>query len=253
MTATPNAFKAALAESRPQIGLWCALVSNVVAEILNPIGYDWILFDSEHAPNEPSGLLSQLQAMRGSGSEPVVRPPWNDAVIIKRLLDIGFRSFLMPMVQTAEEARAAVAATRYPPAGVRGVATINRAASYGADASYFANADRQMCVIVQIETGKSLDNLEEICAVEGVDGIFLGPSDLAASMGHLGKPNTPAVQDAIRHVAEVARAHGKAAGTLAPVQDDARRYIGWGYSFVAVGADVGLLRTAAGNLLKAFK
>lgn len=251
--ATLNPFKAALAESKPQIGLWCALTSNMVAEILNPVGFDWILFDAEHAPNEPASLLSQLQAMRGSKSEPVVRPQWNDPVIIKRLLDIGFQSFLVPMVQTAEEARAAVAATRYPPAGVRGVATLNRAAAYGADGGYFKTADDRMCVIVQIETGKSLDNLDAICAVEGVDGIFLGPSDLAASLGHLGNAREPKVQDAIKHVADVARKHGKAAGTLAPAQDDAKRYIGWGYSFVAVGADIALLRSSAAQLLKTFK
>lgn len=248
-----NPFKERLRNEERQIGLWCSFASNIVAEVLNPIGYDWILFDAEHAPNDVTALLGQLQAMRGSPSEPVVRPPWNDAVVIKRLLDIGFRSFLVPMVQNADEAKAAVAATRYPPEGIRGVATINRAASYGADPTYAGSANSGVCVTVQIETGESVDNLEAICAVEGVDGIFVGPSDLAASLGHLGNPSAPAVQEAIKHVATTARKLGKAAGTLAPARDDALRYLDWGYLFVAVGGDIGLLRGGASKLLADFR
>lgn len=248
-----NGFKDRLLEDQRQIGLWTSLSSNLVAEILNPIGFDWLLFDVEHAPNDIPLLLGQLQAMRGSPSEPVVRPEWNDPVIIKRLLDIGFRSFLVPMVQTAEEAAAAVAATRYPPEGIRGVATVNRAAAYGADASYFKTANSQVCVTVQIETRESVDNLEAICNVEGVDGVFVGPSDLAASFGHLGNPSAPAVQEAIQQVVDTARNLGKAAGTLAPARDDAMRYLDWGFSFVAVGADIGLLRVGAANLLASYR
>ncbi|MCG8511445.1 MAG: aldolase/citrate lyase family protein [Rhodospirillales bacterium] len=236
-----------------QIGLWTSLSSNLVAEILNPIGFDWLLFDVEHAPNDVPLLLGQLQAMRGSPSEPVVRPEWNDPVIIKRLLDIGFRSFLVPMVQNAEEAAAAVAATRYPPEGIRGVATVNRAAAYGADVNYFKSANSQACVTVQIETRESVDNLEAISNVEGVDGVFVGPSDLAASFGHLGNPSAPAVQEAIQHVVNTARNLGKAAGTLAPARDDAMRYLDWGFSFVAVGADIGLLRGGASQLLASYR
>lgn len=248
-----NPFKNALLENRRQIGLWSSLCSNMAAEILNPIGFDWILFDSEHAPNEVSTLLSQLQAMRGSPSEPVVRPVWNDAVVIKRLLDIGFRSFLVPMVQNADEARAAVAATRYPPEGIRGVATINRAASYGADPSYARTANAQICVTVQIETAEAVENVDAICEVAGVDGIFVGPSDLSASMGHLGDPSAPVVQQAICHVVETTLKKGKAAGTLAPARDDALRYLEWGYAFVAVGSDIGLFRQSAAQLLEAFR
>lgn len=248
-----NPFKECLGKNSRQIGLWNSLCSNLVTELLNPIGFDWILFDVEHAPNDIQLLLSQLQAMRGSASEPVVRPEWNDAVIIKRLLDIGFRSFLVPMVQNAEEARAAVAATRYPPEGIRGVATLNRAAAYGADQNYVNTANSNICVIVQIETKVSVENLESICGVDGVDGIFVGPSDLAASFGHLGNPSAPEVQDAIKDIVTTTNRLGKAAGTLAPARDDARRYLEWGYSFVAVGSDILLLRQNATTLLNDFK
>ncbi len=248
-----NSFKDALRTDRRQIGLWSSLASNLVAEILNPVGFDWILFDVEHAPNDIPLLLCQLQAMRGSTAEPVVRPEWNDAVGIKRLLDIGFRSFLVPMVQSADEARAAVAATRYPPEGIRGVATINRAVSYGADPNYTATANSRVCVTVQIETARSLDNLEAICGVDGIDGIFVGPSDLAASLGHLGNPSAPPVQEAIRHVVKTAKRFGKPAGTLAPARDDALRYMDWGFSFVAIGSDIGLFRQGALKLLGDFQ
>ncbi len=191
--------------------------------------------------------------MRGSSTEPVVRPEWNDPVGIKRLLDIGFRSFLIPMVQSADEARAAVAATRYPPEGIRGVATINRAAAYGADPTYAGTANSRMCVTVQIETGRSLDQLEAICDVEGVDGIFVGPSDLAASLGYLGNPSAEPVQEAIHHAVSTAKRLGKPAGTLAPARDDAERYLEWGFSFVAVGSDIGLLRQGANRLLQDFR
>jgi 4-hydroxy-2-oxoheptanedioate aldolase len=248
-----NPFKENLREDRRQIGLWCGLASNLVAELFNPIGFDWILFDGEHAPNDIPILLGQLQAMRGSATEPIVRPEWNDAVIIKRLLDIGFRSFLVPMVQNAEEARAAVAATRYPPEGIRGVATINRAAAYGGNPNYIKFANSNVCVTVQIETSESMDNLESICGVDGVDGIFVGPSDLAASLGHLGDPSAPVVQEAIHHIVTTANGLGKPAGTLAPARDDALRYLDWGFSFVAVGSDIGLLRQNAVTLLSDFQ
>jgi 4-hydroxy-2-oxoheptanedioate aldolase len=248
-----NPFKEGLREDKRQIGLWCALSSNLVAEVLNPIGFDWILFDVEHAPNDIPLLLGQLQAMRGSATEPIARPEWNDAVVIKRLLDIGFRSFLVPMVQNAEEARVAVAATRYPPEGIRGVATLNRAASFGGDPNYLKTANSNACVIVQIETSDSMEKLESICGVDGVDGIFVGPSDLAASLGHLGDPSAPVVQDAIQNIVTTAKRLGKPAGTLAPARDDALRYLNWGFSFVAVGSDIGLLRQNAVTLLSDFQ
>jgi 2-keto-3-deoxy-L-rhamnonate aldolase RhmA len=248
-----NGFKQALAEGRLQIGLWSALASNIVAEIIADAGFDWILLDTEHAPNEITGLLPQLQAMSRGTAVPIVRPAWNDPVLIKRIMDLGVHSLLVPWVQTAEEARRAVEATRYPPAGVRGSAGGVRAARFGRISDYLRQANAQVCLLVQAETQAALDQLEAIAAVEGVDGVFIGPADLAASLGHLGHPDHPAVQEAIANAARRLRAVGKAAGILAPREEDARRYIDWGFSFVAVGSDSGLLARGADALARAFK
>src|ERR1044071_1113519 len=167
----PNIFKRALREGRPQFGLWCSLCSNIVAEVIAGAGFDWILIDTEHAPNELPMVLSQLQALVGGTAAPVVRPAWNDMVLVKRLLDIGVQNFLVPYVQSAEEARAAVAATRYPPQGIRGVAVTHRANQYGRVKDYFKSANDDICVVVQIETRLALKNLEAIAAIEGVDGL----------------------------------------------------------------------------------
>src|SRR3954471_752817 len=169
-----NSFKRSLAEGRPQIGLWCSLCNNIAAEIIAGAGFDWILIDTEHAPNELPNVFSQLQALVGGTAAPVVRPAWNDTVLLKRFLDSGVQSFLVPYVQTAEEARAAVAATRYPPHGVRGVAVTHRANQYGRIKDYAREANDQICVLVQIETRLGLENLEAIAAVDGVDGLFIG-------------------------------------------------------------------------------
>src|SRR5687767_9684641 len=192
-----NGFKQAIREGRPQIGLWSSLCSNIVAEVIAGAGFDWILIDTEHSPNELPMVLSQLQALVGGTAAPVVRPAWNDMVIIKRLLDIGAQNLLIPYVQTPEEARAAVAATRYPPQGVRGVAGTHRASQYGRIKNYATEANKEICVLVQIETQLALENLEAIAAVEGVDGLFIGPSDLAAALGHLGNNAHPEVRRAI--------------------------------------------------------
>src|SRR6185503_12067223 len=173
-----NTFKKAIREARPQIGLWCSSCSNVTAEAIAGAGFDWILIDTEHAPNEVPMVLSQLQAMVGGTAAPVVRPAWNDMVMLKRLLDIGAQNFLVPYVQTADEARAAVAATRYPPKGIRGVASVHRSNRFGRINEYYTRIDEQICVIVQIETRQALDNLDATAAVDGVDGLFIGPSDL---------------------------------------------------------------------------
>src|SRR4051812_19988474 len=192
-----NTFKRAVAEGQTQLGLWCSLCSNIAAEIVAGAGFDWILVDTEHAPNELPVVFSQLQALVGGTAAPVVRPAWNDMVLIKRLLDIGVQNFLVPYVQTAEEARAAVAATRCPPQGIRGVAVTHRANRYGRVKDYFKRANDEICVLVQIETATALKNLEAIAAVEGVDGLFIGPSDLAAALGHLGNNGHPDVRTAI--------------------------------------------------------
>jgi 4-hydroxy-2-oxoheptanedioate aldolase len=249
----PNAFKAGLAAGKLQIGLWSSLASNVAAEIVSDSGFDWILLDTEHSPNEIPDLLSQLQAVQAGTATPIVRPAWNDAVLAKRILDIGAQSLLFPYVQNAEEARRAVAATRYPPQGVRGVSVAARASRYGRTPGYLTKANAEICVLVQVETGPALKQIEAIANVEGVDGVFIGPSDLAASLGHLGNPQHAAVQAAMQDAVNRLKALGKPAGILTSNEEEARSYIAWGYLFVAVGADVGLLARNADALAKKFK
>jgi len=248
-----NAFKHDLAAGKLQIGLWSSLCSNIAAEIISDSGFDWILLDTEHSPNEIPDLVGQLQAMQGSKTTPIIRPAWNDAVLAKRALDIGAQSLLFPYVQNAKEARRAVASTRYPPQGIRGVSVAARASRYGRTSGYLDKANVEICVLVQVETRSALSEIEAIAEVEGVDGVFIGPSDLAASLGHLGNPQHPEVQAAIKDAVTRLKAVGKPAGMLTGNEEEARRYIDWGYLFVAVGADVGLLARNADALAKRFK
>ena len=248
-----NRFKAALAGDDVLIGLWSTLCSNIVAEIVGDSGFDWILIDTEHSPNELPQVVSQLQALAPSPTAPIVRPAWNDAVLIKRLLDSGVNSLLIPFVQNAEEAQAAVAATRYPPAGIRGVTGSGRAARYGRVKAYLHSAADEIAVIVQIETGEALANLEAIAAVDGVDAVFIGPSDLSASLGHLGNPSHPEVQAALKQGVTQLVEMGKPAGILAFNRDDALRYIDWGVRFVAVGSDQSVLLKGTTSLAQSFK
>lgn len=248
-----NAFKHAIAAGQLQIGLWSSLCSNIAAEIISDSGFDWILLDTEHSPNEIPDLLTQLQAVQRGTATPIVRPAWNDAVLAKRCLDIGAQTLLFPYVQTPEEARRAVASTRYPSQGMRGVAVASRASRYGRIPGYLTKANSEMCVLVQVETREAMKQLEAIARVDGVDGVFIGPSDLAASLGHLGNPAHPEVQEAIHDAVKRLRAVGKPAGILTGNEEEARRYIEWGYLFVAVGADVGLLARNADALAKKFK
>jgi 4-hydroxy-2-oxoheptanedioate aldolase len=248
-----NAFKHALAAGKLQIGLWSSLCSNIAAEIIADSGFDWILLDSEHSPNEIPGLLSQLQAIGRGGSTPIVRPAWNDAVLAKRCLDIGAQTLLFPYVQNVEEAKRAVASTRYPPEGIRGVAVAARASRYGRTPGYLTKANGEMCVLVQVETRSALDQLEAIAQVDGVDGVFIGPSDLSASLGHLGNPQHAESQAAMKDAVTRLKAIGKPAGILSGNEEEIRRYIDWGYQFVAVGADVGLLARHADALAKKFR
>jgi 4-hydroxy-2-oxoheptanedioate aldolase len=247
-----NPFKQAIAEGRPQVGLWTSLCSNIVCNILVDSGFDWIVIDTEHAPNEIGSVLGQLQALGGGTATPVVRPAWNDMVLFKRLLDIGAHSLLVPFVQSADEAREAVRRTRYPPEGVRGVAVATRANRYGREADYFATVHDHVCVIVQLETREALGRLEEIAAVEGVDGIFIGPSDLSASLGHLGNPGADDTRAAIADALARAKTVGTPAGILTASVEDAHRYFEAGFTFVAVGADVGVLRNGADALAREF-
>ena len=248
-----NAFKAGVKAKKLQIGLWQSLCSNIGAEICSDSGFDWLLLDTEHSPNEIPDLLSQLQAMELGTATAIVRPAWNDAVIIKRCLDIGAQTLLIPYVQNVEEAKAAVAATRYPPHGIRGVSVAARASRYGRVPGYLTKANEEICVLVQVETGQALAQIEAIAKVEGVDGVFIGPSDLAASLGHVGNPQHADVQAAMKNAVERLTAIGVPAGILTGNEDEARRYIDWGYLFVAVGSDVGLLAKNADALAKKFK
>ena len=248
-----NAFKQALSRFDRQVGLWCSMASPISAEILAGAGFDWIVIDGEHAPNDITTLLPQLQAMRGGTAEPVFRVPWNEPVIIKRALDVGARSLLIPFVQNADEARKAVAATRYPPLGIRGVAVAPRANDYGRIQGYHRNAHLDTCVLLQLETKIALKEIEAVAAVEGVDGIFIGPSDLAAAFGHLGNPKHAEVQAAIADAAARIRAKGKSAGTLSGNADDAEALFEAGYNFIAVGSDVGVLARNAEALAARFR
>jgi 4-hydroxy-2-oxoheptanedioate aldolase len=248
-----NAFKKALKEGKQQIGLWSSLGSNMVAEGIAHSGFDWILLDTEHSPNELPGLVTQLQAMKGGTATPIVRPAWNDAVLVKRLLDIGVQSLLFPFVQTAEEAKRAVAATRYPPQGIRGVATTARASNFGRVKDYLKKANDEICVLVQVETMDAIGRLREIASVDGVDGVFIGPSDLAASMGHLGNFQHADVQKVITAAIGEIKAAGKAGGYLTGVEDEAKKRLAEGYQFVAVGSDNGVLLKNADALAQRFK
>ena len=248
-----NRFKQGLRAGRPQVGLWSSLSSAAATEILADSGFDWILIDTEHAPNETPMVADQLRAASLGTASPVVRPAWNDQVILKRLLDVGVQTLLVPFVQSPEEAARAVAATRYPPRGIRGVASVHRSNRYGRIPDYFTRADDEMCVLVQLETRASVEALEAIAAVDGVDGIFIGPSDLAASLGYLGNNAHPEVRGTIEGACRRARAAGMPIGILAPLESDARAYLDMGFAFVAVGSDVVVLRKGCDALVKMFK
>jgi 4-hydroxy-2-oxoheptanedioate aldolase len=248
-----NQFKAAIGAGQVQIGIWSSLASNIGAEILSDAGFEWILLDTEHSPNEVADLVTQLQAVQRGTASAIVRPAWNDLVLIKRVLDLGPQTILVPYVQTRDEAVAAVAAAHYPPKGLRGVAGGARASRYGRVTDYLKKADGEICVLVQVETRPALENLEEIASVAGVDGVFIGPSDLSASFGLIGQPGHPEVQKAIQDAARRIRGVGKAPGILTTNEEEARRYIEWGFLFVAVGVDTNLLVRHADALAKRFK
>jgi len=249
----PNRFRQRILARERVIGFWMCMSSHITAELAGLAGYDWLLLDGEHSPNEIPMFLQQLQAVQGSDAAPVARPTQNDPVEIKRFLDIGFYNFLIPFIESAEEARRAVAATRYPPEGIRGVAGMHRSNLYGTVPDYLKTINDNICVLLQIESQAGVDAIDEIAAVPGVDGIFIGPSDLAAALGHLGNPGHPDVQKTIRHLYERASAHGKAVGILAPVVEDARRYIDMGMHFIAVGTDLGVFKQATFALREAFR
>jgi 4-hydroxy-2-oxoheptanedioate aldolase len=249
-----NRFKQALRNGQPQIGLWAGLADAYATELLAGTGFDWMVLDAEHAPNDPRSVLAQLQAAAPYPVHPVVRPVQGDVALIKQYLDIGAQTLLIPMVETAEQAAHMVAATRYPPRGIRGVgSSLARASRWNQVEGYLHKADDEMCLLVQVESVTALDNLAAIAAVEGVDGVFFGPSDLSASMGLLGKPGDARVQKAIVEGIECVKRAGKAAGILTSDQKLAREYLAMGALFVAVGVDTSLLMKAARELAAAFK
>lgn len=244
-----NRFKQDLGR-RQQIGMFSTLASPVLAELFAGCGFDWILLDTEHSPSEIPDVVAQLQAMAALPVSPIVRPAWSDMVLVKRVLDAGAQTVLLPYVQSAEEAAAAVGYTRYPPRGVRGVSGSSRASRYGLDTGYLARADAEVCVLVQIETREALRDLERIAAVDGVDGVFIGPSDLAASLGHLGDAQHPEVQAAINDAFRRLRAVGKPAGYLTTNEAEAERRIAEGVDFVGVGLDAVIVARAAASLTR---
>jgi len=248
-----NAFKAALAAGTQQVGLWVSLASPYSTEIVAGSGFDWLLLDGEHSPNDPPLVLPQLQAAAPYATTCIVRPAWNDKVLIKRYLDIGVQSLLIPYVQNAAEAQAAVAATRHPPRGIRGVAGVTRATRYGRIPNYAVRADDEICLLVQVETKEGLDNLEAIAKTEGVDGVFIGPADLSAALGYTGQIQHPEAQKAIEDAVKRIVKCGKPAGILATDEASARRYMSWGTTFTAVGLDAMILARESEKLAKLYK
>lgn len=254
MPAPLNEFKAALKDGRTQIGLWVALTSAYTAEVCAGAGYDWLLIDAEHAPNDIQTLVAQLQALARYPVHAIVRPPIGEAWMIKQILDIGAQTILVPMVETKAQAEALVRAVRYPPHGIRGVgASLARASGFNRIPNYLETANDEVCLLLQIESRAGLANLEEIATTEGVDGVFIGPADLAADMGFLGKPGVSEVQAAVEDALSRIKANGKAAGILTADQGLARRYVELGASFVGIGSDVGLLANSTTKLLNEFK
>ena len=253
MPAPVNRFKQILKEGRVQIGLWQALANPYTVEICAGAGYDWLLLDAEHAPNDIPLLVAQLQAMQGSASHPIIRPPVGETWIIKQLLDIGAQTLLIPMVESGAQAADLVKATRYPPHGVRGVgAALARASRFNRIPDYLQTANDEICLLLQVESRAGLAALDEIAETEGVDGVFIGPADLAADMGFLGKPGAPDVQAEVEKALARIQSHGKAAGILTGDLALARRYVALGASFVAIGNDVTLFSTATSALLDSF-
>jgi len=249
-----NTFKAALRGTRLQVGLWQSLANPYTAEICATAGFDWLLFDGEHSPNDVRSLLAQLQAVAAYPVHAVGRPPAGEPRIIKQYLDIGFTSLLIPMVDDAEQARALVTAVRYPPHGIRGVGAGGaRASRWNAIPDYVQTADNDICLLVQVESLKGLDNLAAITAVEGVDGVFIGPADLSAAMGLRGQPGHPDVKAAILLAISRIRAGGKPAGILTLDQQLALDYREAGCTFVAVGTDVSLLAGGARELATRYR
>ena len=254
MAAPKNTFRQALRDKQPQIGLWLGLANNYTAELIASAGFDWLLIDGEHAPNTLQTMVGQLQAIAPFPSHPIVRPAWADHVALKQVLDLGVQTVLAPMVDNAEQAEQIVQATRYPPQGIRGVGSaLARASQFNRTPEYLTTANEEICVLVQIESVKAVAELDNILAVDGVDGVFIGPADLSASLGYIGQPNHPEVVKVIEESIAKIVAADKAPGILMADNAAAKRYIELGALFVAVGSDTGLLMNSTKQLVNEFK
>ena len=253
MQLAENRFTRGLENGEAQIGLWVTLSSNVSAEVIAPSGYDWVLLDMEHSPNDYFSILGQLQAFEGSGTVPIVRVEWNDAVAVKRILDLGAPGVLFPMVQSVQEAEEAVAATRYPPRGKRGVAGSTRATKFGRITDYAARVEQETSVLIQLETVAAVEQAEAIADVDGVTGIFFGPADISADMGLMGKTMDPAVWALIKGAAKKVIAKGIPVGTLVLDADFAAELLDEGFTFVACGVDSVILARGSDALLAAVR
>lgn len=239
--------------AKAPIGTWISSASPLVAEAVGSAGFDWGVLDMEHSPLDTLALVQLLQALAGTKMVPLVRVPWNDMVTIKRVLDTGAQTLMVPFVQNADEARRAVAATRYPPEGVRGMATGSRASRFGTTPDYFRVANRSVGLVVQLETPQAIARLEEIAAVPGVDALFVGPLDLSGQMGHVGEPTHPAVMALMTEAADRARAVGKPIGTIGGTPEVVTRCRAAGYDYVAISSDLGLLMRGAQAAVQALR
>lgn len=248
-----NSFSKAIRNGRKQIGIWISLSSNFAADVLSSAGFDFVVVDMEHSPNEVVSVLGQLQAFEASDTTAIVRPMWNDSVVVKRLLDIGAQGLVFPMVQSVEEAKQAVKSMRYPPRGIRGVSLAHRGNKFGRITDYFERVEDETTVIVQIETRHAIDIIEDIAAVDGVDGVFFGPADIAADIGFLGNPTAPEVWDMIMPAAKKAIAMGVPVGTLVADPAKAIDLFNAGFTFIACGTDAGLLARSTDTLLETVK
>ena len=251
---TSNRFKAMLGSpAAPPIGSWLMSASAAVAEAMGHCGFDFLVIDMEHSPLHIDGTISLLRALAGTGAEPLVRLAWNDQVLVKQALDAGAASLMFPFIETAEQARAAVAYTRYPPQGVRGVAAMHRGSRYGRTRDYLRTADQQIAVVVQLETPGAIERLAEIAAVPGVDSLFVGPGDLSAQLGHIGELGHEEVQPLIARAASLARAAGKPIGIVGPNPQMVRQFLDYGYTWAAVASDLALLTGRAAEWLGALQ
>jgi len=249
-----NLFKSRLKKGEPQIGLWLGLADPYCAELAANAGFDWLLIDGEHAPNDLRSTLGQLQAIAPYPSQPIIRPVLGDAALIKQMLDVGAQTLLVPMVETSEQAQHLVKAVTYPPNGIRGVGSaLARASRWNSITDYLDKADAEICLLVQVENQVGLSNLDEIAAVEGVDGVFIGPADLSAALGHRGNSGHPEVQRVIEDAILRVKKAGKAVGILSADENLARRYLELGATFVAVGVDTSVLMRGLKTLAGKFK